>query len=82
MSYRHLKEKEQALCAEIADLIEKANRCDQDEDKAYKDKPAMKSRKIWNSNKTDWLKLKRPKRPLSNVKNSLTPVKPLRIKNK
>ena len=38
MSYGHLKEKEQALSAEIDELIEKANRCDQDEDKAYKDK--------------------------------------------
>jgi len=38
MSYGRLKEKEQALSTEIADLIEKANRCDQDEDKAYKDK--------------------------------------------
>jgi transposase len=28
MSYGHLQEKEQALCAEISDLIEKANRCD------------------------------------------------------
>ena len=38
MSYGHLQAKEQALSAEIADLIEKANRCDQDEDKAYQDK--------------------------------------------
>jgi transposase len=38
MSYGRLKEKEQALSAEIDDLIEKADRCDQDEDKAYKDK--------------------------------------------
>jgi transposase len=38
MSYGRLKEREQALCAEIDDLIEKAKRCDQDEDKAYKDK--------------------------------------------
>ena len=38
MSYGRLKEREQALCAEIDDLIEKAKRCDQEEDKAYKDK--------------------------------------------
>ena len=38
MSYGRLQEKEQALSAEITDLIEKASRCDQDEDKAYKDK--------------------------------------------
>jgi uncharacterized protein YdeI (YjbR/CyaY-like superfamily) len=38
MSYGRLQEKEQALSAEIDDLIEKAKRCDQDEDKVYKDK--------------------------------------------
>lgn len=38
MSYGRLKEKEQALSAEVDDLIEKAKRCDQDEDKAYKNK--------------------------------------------
>lgn len=38
MSYGRLKEREQALCAEIDDLIEKAKRCDQEEDKAYQEK--------------------------------------------
>jgi transposase len=38
MSYGHLQEKEQALSAEIDDLIEKAKRCDQEEDKAYQEK--------------------------------------------
>lgn len=38
MSYGRLKEREQALCAEIDDLIEKAKRCDREEDKAYKEK--------------------------------------------
>ena len=38
MSYEHLKVKEQVLHDEITDLIKKANRCDQAEDKAYKDK--------------------------------------------
>jgi transposase len=38
MSYGRLKEKEQALCAEIEALIEKAARCDRDEDQAYRDK--------------------------------------------
>jgi len=36
MSYGRLKEKEQALCAEIEALIEQAKRCDREEDKAYK----------------------------------------------
>ena len=38
MSYGRLKEKEQALCAEIDALIEQANRCDSEEDQAYRDK--------------------------------------------
>ena len=38
MSYARLKEKEQVLCAEIDALIEKASRCDQEEDQAYRDK--------------------------------------------
>ena len=38
MRYERLKEKEQILCAEIDDLIEKASRCDQEEDQAYRDK--------------------------------------------
>lgn len=38
MSYERLKEKEQALCAEIEALIEQASRCDQEEDQAYREK--------------------------------------------
>lgn len=38
MSYGRLKEKEQALCAEIEALIEQAARCDRDEEQAYRDK--------------------------------------------
>lgn len=38
MSYARLKEKEQALCAELDALIEQASRCDQEEDQAYRDK--------------------------------------------
>lgn len=38
MSYGRLKEKEQALSAEIDALIEQAKRCDQEEDKAYQER--------------------------------------------
>lgn len=38
MSYERLKVKEQALCEEIEALIEQANRCDQEEDQAYREK--------------------------------------------
>ena len=37
MSYKRLKEKEQILSEEIDTLIEKASRCDAEEDRAYKD---------------------------------------------
>ncbi|MCP4398184.1 MAG: IS1182 family transposase, partial [bacterium] len=38
MSYKRLKEKEQELTAEIDALIEKASHCDEEEDKAYKER--------------------------------------------
>jgi transposase len=38
MSYGRLKEKEQALSAEIDALIEQASRCDREEDKAYQER--------------------------------------------
>lgn len=38
MSYGRLKEKEQQLTKEIETLIAQANRCDQEEDKAYQEK--------------------------------------------
>ncbi|MDO9048039.1 MAG: transposase [Methylobacter sp.] len=38
ISYGRLKEKEQALGAEIDALIEQANRCDREEDQAYKER--------------------------------------------
>lgn len=38
MSYKRLKEKEQELTAEIEALIEQAGQCDEEEDKAYKER--------------------------------------------
>lgn len=38
MSHKRLKEKEKELMGEIDSLIKKANRCDEEEDKEYKDK--------------------------------------------
>lgn len=38
MSHGRLKEKEQALSAEIDELIKKAKRCDREEDKVYQEK--------------------------------------------
>ena len=38
MSYKRLKDQEKKLMAEIAALIDKAKKCDEEEDKEYKDK--------------------------------------------
>lgn len=38
MSYKRLKEKEKELMAEIDSLIEKASKCDEEEDREYKEK--------------------------------------------
>lgn len=38
MSYGRLQAKEPALCAEIEELLAQAQRCDQDEDRAYREK--------------------------------------------
>jgi len=48
MSYGHLKEKEQALSAEIDALIKTANRCDREEDRIYKEK-----NRLWNSRRPE-----------------------------
>ena len=38
MSHKRLKEKEKELMEEIDSLIQKANKCDEEEDKEYKEK--------------------------------------------
>ena len=38
MTYKHLQEKEQALCVEVEALVKQANTCDAEEDAAYQEK--------------------------------------------
>src|SRR5664280_900889 len=75
MSYGRLKEKEQALSAEIADLIEKANRCDQDEDKAYKDKTGYEIPEDLKFKQDRLAKIKAAKQALEQREEQLNPGK-------
>ena len=75
MSYGRLKEKEQALCAEIDDLIEKANRCDQNEDKAYKDKTGYEIPEYLKFKQERLAKIKTTKQALEQREEQLNPGK-------
>jgi transposase len=75
MSYGRLQEKEQALSAEIADLIEKANRCDQAEDKAYKDKTGYEIPEDLKFKQDRLAKIKAAKQALEQREEQLNPDK-------
>jgi transposase len=75
MSYGRLKEKEQALCAEIDGLIEKANRCDQDEDKAYQEKTGYEIPKDLTFKQDRLAKIKAAKQALEQREQQLNPGK-------
>ena len=73
MSYGRLKEKEQALSVEIDDLIEKANRCDQDEDKAYKNKTGYEIPEDLKFKQDRLAKIKAAKKALEQREEQLKP---------
>jgi len=75
MSYGRLTEKEQVLCAEIAVLIEKANRCDQDEDKAYKDKTGYEIPEDLEFKQDRLAKIKAAKQAIEEREEQLNPGK-------
>ena len=75
MSYGRLKEKEQALSAEIDDLIEKANRCDQEEDKTYQDKTGYEIPEDLQFKKGRLAKIKAAKQALEQREQQLNPGK-------
>jgi transposase len=75
MSYGHLKEKEQALSAEIDELIEKANRCDQDENKVYKDKTGYEIPEDLKFKQDRLAKIKAAKKALEQREEQLNPGK-------
>jgi transposase len=80
MSYGRLKEKEHALCAEIADLIEKAKRCDQAEDKAYKDKTGYEIPEDLQFKQDRLAKIKAAKQALEQREEQLNPGKSIDAK--
>jgi transposase len=75
MSYARLKIKEQALCAEIDDLIEKASRCDQEEDQAYRDKSGYEIPEDLQFKQNRLAKIKAAKHALETREAQLNPGK-------
>ena len=75
MSYGRLKEKEQALCAEIDELIEKAKRCDQEEDKAYQEKTGYEIPEDLKFKEARLAKIKAAKQALEQREEKINPGK-------
>lgn len=80
MSYGHLKEKEQALCAEIDELIEKASRCDQEEDKAHQEKTGYEIPEDLKFKQDRLIKIKAAKQALEQREEQLNPGKTIEDK--
>ena len=80
MSYGRLQEKEQALSVEIADLIEKAKRCDQDEDRAYQDKTGYEIPEDLKFKQDRLAKIKAAKKALEQREEQLNPGKAIEDK--
>ncbi len=80
MSYKRLKEKEQELTAEIDDLIEKANRCDEEEDQAYKDQTGYEIPEDLKHKKARLARIKDAKEALEEREQALNPDKEIEDK--
>jgi transposase len=75
MSYGRLQAKEQALCAEIDELIEQAQRCDQDEDRAYLEKTGYEIPEDLQFKQDRLAKIKAAKQALEQREAQLNPGK-------
>ena len=75
MSYGRLKEKEQALSQEIDDLIEKASRCDDEENQAYKDQTGYEIPENLKYKKARLKQIKEAKVALEEREDALNPGK-------
>lgn len=75
MSYGRLKEKEQALSAEVDALIEQASRCDQEEDKAYKDRTGYEVPEDLKHKQDRLIRIKTAKQALEQREQQLNPDK-------
>ena len=77
MSYGRLKEKEGALSQEIDDLIEKASRCDDEEEQAYKDQTGYEIPEDLKHKKARLKQIKEAKVALEEREEALNPGKPI-----
>ena len=73
MSYGRLKEKEQALNAEIDALIEQATRCDSEEDKAYQERTGYELPEDLQHKQARLAKIKAAKQTLEQREEQLNP---------
>ena len=77
MSYGRLKEKEEALSAEIDNLIEQANRCDQKEDQAYQEKTGYEIPEDLKHKQHRLAQIKAAKQALEQREEQLNPGQPI-----
>ena len=80
MSYRRLKEKEQALTAEIEALIEQAHRCDEEEDRAYQEETGYAIPQDLKHKQERLAKIQAAKAALEQREESLNPGKAIEDK--
>jgi len=73
MSYKRLKEKEQKLTEEIESLVEKARKCDKEEDKEYKEKTGYEIPEDLKYKKERLSKIKKAKEALEKREEELNP---------
>jgi len=80
MSYGRLKEKEKELTQEIEALVSQANRCDKEEDKAYKDKTGYELQDDLKFKQGRLFKIQEAKDALEKREEELNPGKPIEDK--
>jgi uncharacterized protein YdeI (YjbR/CyaY-like superfamily) len=79
MSYGRLQAKEQALCAEIEELIAQAQQCDQDEDRAYLEKTGYEIPEDVQFKQARLSKIQAAKHALEPREARLKPGQPIRV---
>ena len=80
MSYNRLKEKEKELMEEIDSLIQKANMCDEEEDKEYKKKTGYEIPEDLKHKEARLAKIKKAKEALEKREEELHPGKDIEAK--
>jgi len=80
MSYRRLKKQEKELTAEIETLIEKANRCDEEENQTYQKKTGYEIPDDLKHKKGRLAKIKKAKAALEAREETCNPGKPIEDK--